>query len=167
MSYENLISLNPYDRNHIKLFKEMEEENNVESETLRELEKISHTITEEEYDKRIKHSNEIMRILMIEQKSKIIDYYYIHGEKDIKTCHISFSKIKKAKNKRIISMIINYVMINLGMEEIFIEVPKKDKNVINILEAEELENLGEENNKILYLKEKEETLQRNQNEIIK
>ena len=42
------------------------------------------------------------------------------------------------------------------MEEVFIETEKNDNNMIGILEQEGLENLGEENGKILYLKEKEE-----------
>ena len=91
--------------------------------------------------------------------SKIKDICYIEGERDIKTCNISFPPIKtKLKNRRLISLATDYSIHTLGMKEIFIKTASNDRNMIENLEAKGFESLGEEKGNVIYLKETEDTL---------
>ena len=52
--------------------------------------------------------------------------------------------------------VANYALNTLGMEEVFLNISSSDKTMINYLDSLGYENLGEENNKIIYLTEREE-----------
>ena len=52
-----------------------------------------------------------------------------------------------------IRLVEKYAFKILGMEEVFLEVDQRDKTTITYLESR-YENLGEDNEKILFLKEK-------------
>ena len=156
MSHEKLIVVNPYNEEHLQLLRNFEYENNIKTELTKDCVRIKNMMTEEKYEESQKFLNEITSILMINQKQKIIDCYCIRAEKDIKTCHISCRPLDNFKHTKNITLVIDYAIEILGMEEVFIETEKNDNNMIGILEQEGLENLGEENGKVLYLKEKEE-----------
>ena len=156
MSIEKLFLLDPYNDKHVNMIKEFEKENDMYkiSEVIGTLHS---SISKDEFIQKQKNSNEINENLFIEKSSKIIDCCLIQGEKDIKTCRISFYPIKTKPVKRKLAMYAsNYALNSLGMEEVFINVDKEDKYMINYLDSLGYENLGEENNKILYLTEKEE-----------
>ena len=156
MSIEKLFLLDPYNDKHVNMIKEFEKENNMYkiSEVIG---KLHSSISKDEFIQKQKNSNEINENLFIEKSSKIIDCCLIQGEKDIKTCRISLYPLKnKISKRKIVSYVSNYAINTLGMEEVFINVSSDDKSMINYLDSLGYENLGEENNKVLYLKEKEE-----------
>ena len=104
-------------------------------------------VPREEYEQHKKLSNEVRESLFLESSSKIKDICYIEGERDIKTCNISFPPIKtKLKNRRLISLATDYSIHTLGMKEIFIKTASNDRNMIENLEAKGFESLGEGGN---------------------
>ena len=157
MSIERLFLLDPYNDKHLSMIKLFEKENDLSSKISESISKIRSSISKDNYLIEKKESNEINENIFLEKESKIIDCCFIHGEKDIKTCKISFYPIKsKILKRKLISYVSNYAINTLGMEEVFINAAKTDKSMINYLNSLGYENLGEENNKIIYLTEKEE-----------
>ena len=156
MSIERLFLLDPYNDTHVSMIKEFEKENDMNkiSEVIGTLRS---SISKDDYLKTKKDSNEINENLFIGKSSQITDCCLIQGEKDIKTCRISFYPLKTKVLKRKLAMYAsNYALNSLGMEEVFIKVSSKDQSMINYLDSLGYENLGEEDNKIIYLVEKEE-----------
>ena len=157
MSIEKLFLLDPYNDKHISMINNFEKENDLSSKISESIGKIRSSISKNDYLEQKKKSNEINENLFIEKETKIIDCCLIQGEKDIKTCRISLYPLKnKISKRKIVSYVSNYAINTLGMEEVFINVSSDDKSMINYLDSLGYENLGEENNKVLYLKEKEE-----------
>lgn len=157
MSIERLFLLDPYNDKHISMIKEFEKENDLSNDISKNLSKIRSSIPQNTYLEKKKNSNEISENLFMEKGLKITDCCYIQGEKDIKTCRINFYPIKSKIIKRKLALYAsNYAINTLGMEEVFLNVEPKDKSMINYLESNGFENLGEENNKVLYLREKVE-----------
>ena len=157
MSIEKLFLLDPYNEKHISMIKTFEKENDLSSKISENIGKIRSSISKENYLKNKKELNEISENIFLEKESKITDCCFIQGEKDIKTCKITFYPLKnKIIKRKLANYVSNYAINTLGMEEVFLNISANDKNMINYLESLGYENLGEENNKIIYLKEKEE-----------
>lgn len=156
MKKEELFQVNPFNNNHIKMIQDFERENEIKTRTTDFLNKLTKEMTKEEYEKNKLNSNEIEESLFIKEAKKIKDSCHIYGEKDIKSCNISFAPIKtKLQNRRLLSLAVDYAMNILGMVDIFIKANFDDKNMIANLEAKGFESLGEENGQLIYLKEKE------------
>lgn len=157
MSIERLFLLDPYNDKHISMIKDFEKENNLSSKISENISKIRSSISKETYLKQKKDSNEISENLFLEKGLKITDCCYIQGEKDIKTCRITFHPLKnKVIKRKLVTYVANYALNTLGMEEVFLNVSSSDKTMINYLDSLGYENLGEENNNIIYLTEREE-----------
>lgn len=155
MSTEKLFVIDPYNDEHLELFDAFEQENNISTKTSAYLKEFRKKITKEEYLYQQKTSNEINQNLFFQYK-ELKDSCTIQGERDIKLCNLSFAKLKrKVKNRPLLSLAIDYAFTVLAMEDIFITISSQDKNLKLNLENSGFENLGEENGKITYLKEKE------------
>ncbi len=156
MSLETLSIVNPFDASHLKKIDDFEKENEIETKTSSFLAKMRCSVDREEYEHIEKSSNEIETSLFVDSEHGIKDICHITGEKDRKTCMITFASIKtKLRNRRIITLATDYALNNLGMEEVFVSIDADDKNMITNLEARGFESLGEESGIIIYLKEKE------------
>ena len=159
MSIERLFLVDPYDETQRKMLRVFEEENNLKSKTSDYLKTLCTSFPKESYIKSKKESNEIEENLFLEKDSKIIDFCHIQGEKDIKLANISFPFLQNKEHKRKLTILAtNYVLEALGMQEVIISLEPEDKNTSIFLENQGLESLGEEKGKILFLKEKEETI---------
>ena len=157
MNTEKLFLVDPYNVEHIRLIKKFEEENEMETSIIDSLFKDTSNETKEEYEKNNKESNEINISLFLEDSSTIKDMCIIQGVKDRKSCNITFSKLKtKQKSRKLITLSTDFALNTLGMQEAFISVSASDKNMLNYLSSKGFESLGEENGKVIYLKEKEE-----------
>lgn len=155
MSTEKLFIIDPYNDEHLKLFDEFEKENNIPTKTSTYFKELRKKITRKEYEHQQKTSNEINQNLFFQHKD-LKDSCAIQGERDIKLCNLSFAKLKKnIKNRPLLPLAIDYAFTVLAMEDIFITISTQDKNLKLNLEHSGFENLGEENGKITYLKEKE------------
>lgn len=158
MSAERFFIADPYNDDHIKLIADFEEKNGINSVTSMALNNISQTKTKEDYIKEKKESNEINQILFLEEENHITDLCHIQAEKDMKLCRVFFTPITiMGRNRKIVSLVTDYVFDVLGMEDVFITVPagEADRVLIENLESKGFENLGEDNGNITYLKEKE------------
>lgn len=101
--------------------------------------------------------NNISEILFLEDNNIIKDICYIEGEKDIKICKIFlYPKKEEYNNRQLISLATNYALNIFNMHNVIIKIDESDKSLLNILEKNNFECLGKENNSILFLKEKEE-----------
>ena len=156
---ERLYLVDPFNDNHLEMIREFEQEHNLSSNYLKTIGKIRASASKEEYLQKKKKRNEIEEDLFIVKDSKIIDYCHITGEKDIKTGRIIPASLKELERKRrIISLATDYAMDTLGLEEVFVEINPANKGLIDYLEKKGYENLGEENDRIICLKEREEEI---------
>lgn len=157
LSTERLLIVDPYDEQHRKMLRKFEEENNITRKLSDQLEKLCTSVPKETYLAEKKIKNEIEENLFLEKESKIIDMCHLHVEKDIKIGRMNLAPIQnKEKSRKIIPLVKDYAFNTLKVEEIFIEVFSNDKNLIAYLNAHDYENLGEQDGKIIYLREKEE-----------
>lgn len=153
---ERLYILNPYDTNHISLLMNYEKDNKVSTKALEALLKIRETLTEEEYQELKKSSNEIEMSLFIEESGKIKDLCLVQGEKDMRICKIYFSPTpEKIRTRKLLNLATDFALNTLGMESVFVVTDSNDKVMHYNLESSGYENLGLENNSIIYLKERE------------
>ena len=157
LSKERLFLVDPYNQSHLDKINNFEKNNEVKTQTSDYLNTLSNSISKETYQERKKVSNDIEESIFIEKDGNIIDYCHIHGEKDIKTCTITFYPLKNKNMKRKLpSLVADFAINTLGLEEVFIDVDENDKSMIKYLETHGFESLGLENGKIMYLKENEE-----------
>lgn len=154
MSIERLFLLDPYNDKQVSMIKEFEHDNNLSNEISNNIGQIRSSISKETYLETKKEKNEIQDNLFLEKGLKITDCCLIQGEKDIKTCRINFYPLKNKILKRKLALYAaNYAINSLGMEEVFLNIDPNDKSMISYLDSNGFENLGLENNKLLYLKE--------------
>ena len=69
---------------------------------------------------------------------------------------MNLAPIKTKEKRKIVSLASDYAFDVLNVEEVFVEVSSEDKSLENYLESHNYENLGDQDGKIIYLKEKEE-----------
>ena len=155
LSKEKLFLADPYNKVHITTISKFEEENNIEKKISKELKIINNNIPRNQYMGDKENSNELNLNLYLEEKGQIKDGCHIQGEKDIKKCKISFATKQSSSRKKTLQLATSYAFEVLDMESVFLEVNLNDK-VISYLESAKYENLGEENDKKQFLKEKEE-----------
>ena len=156
MNTEKLFLVNPFDVKHLSMIDDFETENEINTKTSEFLTRLTKTMSKEEYEEFKKTANELEESLFIEENNKVKDSCHIHGEKDIKSCNISFATIKtKLRNSRLLTLATDNALENIGMMEVFRNTTHDDKNMIANLEARGFESLGEENGQLIYLKEKE------------
>ena len=141
MSTTKLFPIDPSNLRHIKLIDDFVHENNGRTPIgIYQSENLS--------------SNDIDMELVLEEKRKVSDICHIQGYKDIKSCTISFVP-KKKKKRKIVSMATSYAIDTLGMEEVFFKINPEDKDMLEYLDSNEYECLGDEKGSIIYLKEKQ------------
>ena len=98
------------------------------------------------------NDNELNEYLLYIENDCIKDICHINSLKDIKMSTISLP-IKSPKTKKIIIYATNYAIESLNMKQVFIKVSKDDKQTQNYLREEGYEDLGIENDYIIFLKE--------------
>lgn len=142
MSTTKLFPIDPNNLKHIDLLDKFEKEN-----------KISTPIGI--YTKQDNTSNDISIELVLEEQKKVSDICHLQGVKDMKSCTISFLK-KDKKKRKIVPLATSYAIDMLGMEEVFIKINPDDKNMLEYMEENNFECLGNEKGSIIYLKERED-----------
>ena len=159
MSTERFFSADPYNDEHIRLFKEFENNNGISNETSSYLNNIRVNKTEESYKEQVRESNEINQILFLQDDTEITDSCHIQGEKDMKSCRIFFAPITTTgRNRQLVSLATDYAINVMGMEDVFVTVTTDgtDRLLRENLEEKGFENLGEDDGTVTYLKEKVE-----------
>lgn len=153
---ERLYILNPYDSNQINLLMDYEREHKVSTKSLETILKVRETLTEEDYKQLKKTANEIEMSLFTEETGKIKDLCFIQGEKDIRTCKLFFSPTpEKVRTRKLLNLATDFALNTLGMESVFVITNSQDRTMHLNLENCGYESLGFENDKVIYLKERE------------
>lgn len=142
MSTTKLFPIDPNNLKHIDLLDKFEKEN-----------KISTPIGV--YTKKDNTSNDISIELVLEEQKKVSDICHLQGVKDMKSCTISLLK-KDKKKRKIVPLATSYAIDMLGMEEVFIKINPDDKNMLEYMDENNFECLGNEKGSIIYLKERED-----------
>lgn len=158
MSKERFFIADPYNDDHLKLISSFEKTHGIMTATSAYLQSVRQKETEKEYESGEKENNDITQSLFLECDGTITDVCHIQGEKDIKTCQIFFAPINtKNHTRKLVTLATDYAFNVLGMEEVFIptQVDENNRSLISTLEEKGFENLGEDGNTIIYLKEKE------------
>ena len=156
MNTKNLFIADPYNDNHIRLFKEFEETNNLRKTITSYLNDIRSTYTDKDkYDAEQKQLNETKYVVFSMENNAIKDSCFIRGERDIKICELYFSPLKE-KNRQLLKDASNYALNRLGMEQIFVLISPNDKNMKINLESRGFENIGNVNGQLTFIKEKED-----------
>jgi hypothetical protein len=157
LSTERLFVIDPYNEQHRKMLRDFEEKNGLPKKMSDQLGKLCSSVPKEAYLTENKLKNELEENFFLEKENQIIDMCHLHIEKDIKIGRINLAPIKtKERVRKIIPLVNEYAFNLLKLEEIFIEVSPKDENLIHSLDLQNYENLGIQDGKIMYLKEKEE-----------
>lgn len=138
---ERVYPIDPNNLKHIELLDEYEKENGVSTPI--------GTINPDN----ITETNDISIELVLEKNKKVQDICHIQGLKDLKQCTISL-KSKNKKERKIIPLATTYAQEVLGMEEVFINANKEDKNMLEYLIKNDYECLGDEKESIIFLKDK-------------
>lgn len=156
MSAERFFIADPYNDEHIRMIASFEETNGITTVTSTLLRNIRQTRTEETYKEEVKESNEIHQSLFLQDEEAITDTCHIQGEKDMKSCRIFFAPISSGKRRKLISLATDYAFEILGMEDIFVTIDgSTDHELIENLEINGFESLGDNDGSIMYLKEKQ------------
>ncbi len=151
---KNYFVVNPY--NNDDLTKIINFEKDIDKVFVsKSLEETKTSMTEEQYNNLKKTNNTITIDFCLKENNQVKDMCHIVGEKDIKTCYVSLAPIK-GKRKKLIEQVTDYIFNTLNMEQLFITIKKEDSAIIKTLLEEDFESLGEENNQLLFLKDKEE-----------
>ena len=157
MSVKRLFLVDPYNDEHIAMIHQFEDENDIIEKISASLGVLRASMNQYNYQHMKKENNEIEEDLFIEKNYKIEDMCHIHGEKDRKIAKITMAPLKnKEKNRKLLSLATNYVFSSLDFEEVYIEIKDKDKSLKSYLETSGYENLGDEDGKIIFLKDREE-----------
>ena len=155
MSTERFFIADPYNDEHIRLIAGFEETNGITTVTSTLLRNIRQTRTEDKYKEEVKQSNEIHQSLFLQDDEKITDTCHVQAEKDMKSCRIFFAPINM-RARRLVPLATDYAFEVLGMEDVFVTVDgSTDHELIENLELNGFENLGENDGNIMYLKEKQ------------
>lgn len=158
MSTERFFIADPYNDEHIRLIANFEETNGITTVTSTLLRNIRQTRTEEKYKEEVKDSNEIHQSLFLQDEDSITDTCHVQAEKDMKSCRIFFAPISSGRNRKLVPLATDYAFDVLGMEDVFVTVDgTTDRQLIENLELNGFENLGENDGNIMYLKEKQFT----------
>ena len=154
---EKIILMNPYDEKQQSQIIQYEQETSIGPLISSRIDQITNSYTEEELQNYKKNSNAVEEFIIIEENKKIKGICQIQGEKDRKSCQISIIGNKEQiKDKKLLILATEYAINNMGMIEVFLMIDKNDKDMEKYLTLKGFENLGEENGKALFLKEKYE-----------
>ena len=148
---ERLIIVDPYNEQQMRMLKEFDNGNIYD-----QLNTLRVSISKDDYLALEKEKNEIDSYLFLEKEGKIIDKCQIHIEKDIKLGRINLSVTSSKNVKKMLSLINATAFHTLKIEELFVEVGLGDNRLTSFLLSESYENLGVLDDKMIFLKEKEE-----------
>ncbi len=156
MSTEKFFIADPFNDEHLALYTKYDADHGINTKSTAYMLELRKQTTKAEYETLSKKNNEFTQSLFLQDGSKIKDSCYIKGEKDIKTCNITFVPVTfKTKNRRLLSLATDYAFNVLGMEEVFVSISPNDNHLEENLALNGFENIGELNGYKTYLKEKE------------
>ena len=153
MNTKNLFIADPFNDEHIKLFKEFESINNDKKPVYTYLTGIRKAYNSKEAFKKVEDKNNELNVIAFTMAdNKMKDYCYIKGEKDRKVCELFFAQLNSAHNSRpIMQRVSNYVLDIMGMEQVYVSLTGDEKKLYSQLINHGYEDIGEVNGKIVHL----------------
>ena len=153
MQKTEIFIADPYNKNHIELYKEFEKENGLDEYASNYLTDISSKYNENDFHRLFKNKNENKTFLFLVSNNKISDTCLINYEKDRKTSTITFPTLEK-QYRKIVDVSVAYSFKVLKSEEILSTVNENDKAIQKSLHNNGFESLGKEKDNIVFVKEK-------------
>lgn len=157
MNTKNLFIADPFNDEHIQLFKEFEKDNDKKPVTTY-LTGIRKAYDSKEVFKKVENANNELNVIVFTMaNNQMKDYCYIKGEKDRKVCELFFAQSNSNQSSRpIMERVSNYVLDIMGMEQVYVSLTKDEKKLYSQLINHGYEDIGEVNGKITFIKEKED-----------
>ncbi len=84
----------------------------------------------------------------------VVDSCYIEANSDIRSCILSFPKLKKEGPRKMVMLATEYALEIMDMAESFVFAEKEDKSMIHTLNNLGYEYLGEEEKMETFVKDK-------------
>ena len=129
-----IIPVNPYNNNQIELIKDFEKEYKLDSTISSSIIEVSSSKSEKDYQISKRKTNTIEDYYVLEEEGKIKGLCHLYGEKDRKTCRITYPTLAgKSKTKQALLKTTIYAIEKLGMMEVLIDVDKDDKDMFSHL----------------------------------
>lgn len=152
MEKRTLLIANPYDTEELSAIALYESSNDLEGIISNRLKETVALYSKDEYIKRLKGSNELEQVLLLEENGKIQASCLIKFYKDIRSCYINIIPCKKeTATKELLNKATEYVF-GIGMYEVFTTINSYDKALCELLQLDGYENLGEEDGMISFVK---------------
>lgn len=143
MKAKEFFCLDPYNDTHIMMLQKFEKDNNLDTNLSSQLLAERQCYSQEEYVRNYHTKNELYQQFCYCKDNIIISHCIFYIQKDIKSCHITFTKSHKTpKSIKIIPLATEYALDILGMEEVFSSTPAVDSTLSNLLLSNGYENLG-------------------------
>ena len=164
MNTKEFFALDPYNSMHISMVQQFEQTNELTSSISKELLNINQNYNREQYLYNFTEQNEINQHFCYCKDNVILGHCTFYIQKDIKTCHITFTKSKNStQNSKLLSLATTYALNILGMEEVFSSTSPTDTTLITYLTNNGYENLGTDDGLTCFVIEKTqlETMEKN------
>lgn len=143
MNTKEFFALDPYNSMHISMVQQFERKNELTSSISKELLNVNQNYNREQYLKNCTEQNEINQHFCYCKDNVILGHCTFYIQKDIKTCHITFTKTQNStQNNSLVSLATTYALNSLGMEEVFSSTSPTDETLIAYLTNNGYENLG-------------------------
>ena len=155
LNTKEFFALDPYDAMHISMLQQFEQSNKLDLSFSTELLNISQNYNREQYLKTCTEQNELNQHFCYCKNNVILGHCIFYIQKDIKTCHITFTKSQNPiQNIKLISLATTYALNTLGMEEVFSSTSPTDATLITYLTNSGYENLGTDDGLTCFVIEK-------------
>lgn len=155
MNTKEFFALDPYNDTHISMLQQFEQSNELDLSFSKELLNISQNYSKEQYLKYCNNQNELNQHFCYCKDNVVLGHCTFYIQKDIKTCHITFTKSQNStQNIRLISLATTYALNTLGMEEVFSSTSPTDETLIAYLTNNGYENLGTDDGLTCFVIEK-------------
>ncbi len=153
MNEKRIEIINPNKDDHIELLNDFCLRNNIDN--------VAKIFKQQKKENQLPYHPFIDTYLGLFANNTIVDYCYIHGERDLGQCFLEFPQItekRPTKKRKLVALAIDYAFQDLGMENVFIKTTGEDPFLAQNLQNLGFLSLGKEANSIIYMKTKEEVV---------
>ena len=153
---EKIEVANPYNEEHITMFKEYEDKNQLSNTTSNYLLKTKSMLQEADYRQLEQEKPEIARTLFLSQNGKIITSAHLLGEKDRKICRMTIDNTASTnQQEKLLVEAQNYAFTSLGMEDFVLLQEEGNHIPSSYLKEQGFEDLGIEAGMQVYTKSRQ------------
>lgn len=153
---EKIEVANPYNEEHINMFKEYEQNYRPSNSTYGNLLQTRNMLSESEYKKLEQERPEIVKTLFTSINGRITSVAHLTGEKDLRRCRIIIdSATNKKAQERLLTEAENYAFTNLKMAEVAVLQGSENSISPSHFKQHGFDDLGTVSGMQVYTKSKE------------